>query len=305
MELELEKYFWAVLKWWWLILLSMIIAAAGSYYVGMQQPRIYQTTATLLVGQVIQQANPTGSDFNTTEQLAESYAQIAVRQPVLQATVESLGLNIDWRALKGQVNVAPIPRTQLLAITVQDAVPSRAVAIADEIAYQLILQSPSSPENQARQERSQFVQNELDDLESRIETARARKEELEIELESALSASQIRGLQTEIGNLESLINGWQRNYTDLLDFLQGGDSPNYLTIIEPAQLPIVPISPRVQLNVLLAAAVGFLLAVSVALLIEYIRQLTMKNVAVTVSHLPAQMQEMARLSGLEPLLDKH
>jgi len=270
MELELEKYFKAILRWWWLILLSTIIAAAGSYYASSQQPHIYQTTTALMVGQVIQQADPSGSDFNTTELLAESYAQIAVRQPVLQAAVESLGLPIDWRVLRGKVYVSPIPRTQLLAVTVQDTVPQRAVTIADEIAYQIILQSPNSPENQARLDRSEFVQKELDDLEQRIETAKVRKGELETELAAALSASQIRDIETEVANLDSLINDWQRNYSDLLYFLQGGDSPNFLTIIEPAQLPRVPISPRVQMNVLLAAAVGFVLAVAAALLIEYI-----------------------------------
>lgn len=270
MELELARYFKAVFRWWWLILLSTIIAAVGSYYASLQQPRIYQTTTTLMVGQVFRQADPTGSDFSTTEQLAESYAQIAVRRPILEAAVDGLGLPIDWRALRGRVRVVPIPRTQLLAITVQDNSPERAVAIADEIAYQLILQSPSSPENQARQERSRFVQSELDALERRIEVARTRIGELETELATALSASQIRDLETEIENLESLINDWQRNYSDLLSFLEGGNSPNYLTIIEPAQLETTPISPDVQMNVLLAAAVGFVLAVAAAFLIEFI-----------------------------------
>lgn len=270
MELELDKYFKAVLRWWWLVLLSTIIAGGVSYYASSQQPRIFQTTTTLIVGQVIQEANPSGSDFSTTEQLAESYAQIAERQPVLQATVDSLGLDLSWRQLKGMVNVAPIPRTQLLAITIQDNSPHRAVAVADELARQLILQSPTSPENEARQERSQFVQSELDDLQTKIESARARVAELEAEVKTALSARQIQDLQNEISNLDSLVRGWQRNYTDLLDFLQGGGSSNFLTVIEPAQLPTVPVSPRIPVNVMVAAFTGFILAIAAALLIEYI-----------------------------------
>jgi non-specific protein-tyrosine kinase len=76
-------------------------------------------------------------------------------------------------------------------------------------------------------------------------------------------------LQTEITSLESLVNSWQVNYTELLNFLKGGDSPNFLTVIEPAQLPGGPIGPDVRLNVLLAAAVGFILALGAALLLEY------------------------------------
>ncbi len=271
MDMELTQYLLRVLRWWWLIVLSTVVAAVASYYVSAQQPRVYQTTTTLMVGQVIQQANPTGADFATTEQLAQSYAQMVARQPVLQATVDSLGLRMNWQQLRSRVYAAPVPQTQLLAIAVNDVSPERAVAIADEVAYQLILQSPSSPENQQREERSGFILEQLDDLEEKMETAEVRKQELEAELETALSARQIQNLQNEITGLERLINGWRNDYLDLLDFLSGGgDSPNYLSIIEPAQLPFRPISPNIPMNVMLAAAVGFVLAVSAALVLEYL-----------------------------------
>lgn len=268
--MELRQYLKSVLRWWWLIILCTGIAGGASYYVSSQQPRIYQTTTTLLVGQVTQKANPNSQDFFTVERLAESYAQIATRQPILQAAVDSLGLKMNWQSLRGRVNAYSIARTQLMGISVQDTSPERAVAIANEIAYQLILQSPNSPENQAREERSQFVLSQLDDLEARIETAKARVSELETELTTAFSARQIQDLQAEIANLEGLINNWQANYSDLLSFLEGGNSPNYLTIIEPAQLPFQPVSPNITLNVAIAAAVGFALALGAALLLEYI-----------------------------------
>lgn len=268
--MELGQYIKHILRWWWLLLLCTGLATVGSYWASSRQPRIYQTTTTLIVGQVIQKANPTSQDFLTVEQLAESYAQIARRQPILQATVDSLDLKMSWQTLKSRVNAYPIPRTQLLAITVQDYSPERAVAIADQIAHQLVLQSPSSPDNRARQERSEFVQNQLDDLEARIQTTQSRIKELQAELDTAVSARQIQNLQTEIASLEGLVNNWQVNYTELLNFLEGGDSPNYLTVIEQAQLPTEPISPKVKLNVMLAAAVGFALALGAALLLEYV-----------------------------------
>lgn len=268
--MELVQYAKRIVRWWWLILLCTGIAAAGSYVASSRQPRIYQTTATLIVGQVFQKANPSGQDFYTLELLAESYSQIAVRQPILQATIDSLGLEMGWWELKWQVGAAPLPRTQLLAITVKDTSPERAVAIADEIAHQLVLQSPNSPENRARQERSQFVQSQLDDLEDRIDRSQIRVKELQAELETAFSARQIQDIQSEIAGLEALINNWQANYSDLLNFLEGGDNPNFLTVIEPAQLPITPVSPNVKLIVALASAVGFMLGLSGALLLEYI-----------------------------------
>ncbi len=268
--MEFVQYAKRALRWWWLILLCTGVAAVGSYWASSRQPRVYQTTTTLMVGQVIHKSNPTGQDFYTVERLAESYAKIAVRQPILQATVDSLELNMSWQELKWRVYAAPLAGTQLLAITVKDNSPERSVTIADEIAYQLILQSPSSPENKMRRERSQFVQSQLDDLEVRIEKAQTQVKELEAELQTAFSARQIQDLQSEIASLQALINSWQANYSDLLVFLEGGESPNYLTIIEPAQLPTVPISPDVRMIVLLGAAVGFMLALGGALLLEYL-----------------------------------
>jgi non-specific protein-tyrosine kinase len=267
---DLQQYFKGVLRWWWLIALSTVIAAGASYYVSQQQPKIYQTATTLMVGQAIQKANPTNNDFYTSQLLAESYAQMAVRQPILQATIESLDLPLEWQWLRGQVYAAPLPQTQLLSVAVEDTSPERAVAIADEIAYQLILQSPTSPENAERQERGAFVQKELDDLESRIDAAKTRIQELEGELAVALSASDIQSLQTEIASLDSLITTWQGNYANLLSFLDGTDTPNYLTVIEPAQMPWAPVRPNVSTNVLLAAMVGFTLALGAALLLEYL-----------------------------------
>ncbi len=267
--MELGQYVKRILRWWWLIVLSTTIAAVASYIASSQQPKIYQTTTTLLVGQVIAQSDVKISEFSTIEQLAESYAQIAVRQPVLQATVDSLSLQTGWQSLKRRVFASPIPGTQLLAISVQDQSPKLAVAIADEVAHQLILQTPTSLQNEERAKRSEFVQSQLDTLEGRIQRAQTRITELETELNNAFSASQIQDLQTEINNLNNLIKSWQTNYTELLTFFEGGDSPNSLTVIEPAQLPTVPISPIIEINVLLAAAVGFMLALGAALLLEY------------------------------------
>lgn len=295
--MELVQYAKRIVRWWWLILLCTGIAAAASYVATSRQARIYQTTATLMVGQVFQKANPSGQDFYTLELLAESYSQIAVRQPILQGTIDSLGLEMGWWDLQWRVYAAPLPRTQLLAITVKDTSPERAVAIADEIAHQLLLQSPSSPENLARQERSQFVQSQLDDLEERIDRAQVQVKELQTELETAFSARQIQDIQSEIAGLEGLISNWQANYSDLLNFLEGGNNPNYLTVIEPAQLPTVPVSPNVKMIVALASAVGFMLGLSGALLLEYIDDTVKTTEDLNASFGVTALGNVARMKG--------
>jgi capsular polysaccharide biosynthesis protein len=45
---------------------------------------------------------------------------------------------------------------------------------------------------------------------------------------------------------------------------------NYITTVEPAQVPIVPVSPRTTLNLGLAVAVGLTLAIGAVSLLEYL-----------------------------------
>jgi len=192
------RRFKTIVRWWWLAVLSVVIAAGVSYYFSMQEPRIYQTTTTLMVGQAIQKINPGNQDFYMAEQLGMAYAQMVTREPILQATIDSLKLEMNWRALGWQVSAWQVPQTQILQVSVTDTSPERAALIADEIAYQLVLQTPTSPQNVARQQRGQFVQDQLDDLEGRIQAAQDKMLELETELDAALSANQIKNLQGEI-----------------------------------------------------------------------------------------------------------
>jgi len=259
-----------IFKWWWLVLLSTVIAGGAGYYTSSQEPRIYETSTTLMVGQAIQKANPDGSDFFMAEQIGQAYAQMVNREPLLEATANSLELDMGWQDLSWRVSAWHNPGTQLLTVSVQDTIPERAVAIADAVAFQLILQTPTSPQNQARQERSQFVEEQLDDLQRRIQAAQAQIAELETELDNAFSARQIKDLQTQISDLQGLVNEWQKNYTNLLNFLEGTDSPNTLRVLESAVVPTSPISPDIQMNTILSAITGLMLALGAAFWLEYI-----------------------------------
>ena len=48
------------------------------------------------------------------------------------------------------------------------------------------------------------------------------------------------------------------------------DRLNYITVVEPAEVPSVPVSPKVALNLALAIAVGLTLSVGAVLLLEYL-----------------------------------
>ena len=135
--MELRQYAAVIWKWLWLIVLATAIAAGSSYWATRNQPKIYQTSATLMVGQSTQSADVNSGDIYTSQQLAQTYIQMVNRQPVLQATMDALGLGGNWMALKGQVIASGVAGTQLIDIRVIDTEPQRAKLIADEVANQI------------------------------------------------------------------------------------------------------------------------------------------------------------------------
>jgi polysaccharide biosynthesis transport protein len=272
--MELRQYIHIIRKWLWLIILSVGIAAASSYFASQSATPVYQTKTTLMVGRATQNPDPNSAELYTGQQLAYTYMQLVKRQPVLKGAIDSLGLQMEWYNLVGQVNASIIPQTQLIEISVIDNNPNRAKLLADAIAQQLILQSPSGARVNA-QEEGIFISQQIEDVKAKIKNGQQEIDVLRLELDEANSASQIQNLENQISILEAKITGWQQLYSQLLISYQGGDV-NTLSVIEEAYVPLWPISPNVKMNVLIAAVIGLILSAGGAILIEYFDD-TVKN----------------------------
>jgi capsular exopolysaccharide synthesis family protein len=268
--MELRQYMTIIMRWWWLTILLTIAAGVTSYAVSQRLVPVYEATTTLIVGQSIQATELSTGDILTSQQLAQTYADIAQRQPVLQNTIEALSLNDTWRELKKRVKVRSVQGTQLLEIAVEANSPEEAQVTADEIARQLILLSPTALQNQEKDENQRFVRQRLEDLQAKIEAGQTRVKELEAAMAGSLSAQEVRELQGEINTLESLIANWEDTHTQLLIFIESKRSPNYLAVIEPAQADPDPVRPQTLRNTALAGVVGFLLALGLIFLLEYL-----------------------------------
>lgn len=266
--MELIKYFDIVRKWFWLIVLAAALAAGSGLISSLLAVPVYRTSTTLIVGQIIQNPNPNAGDFFAGEQLARTYVQLVSREPILSATITTLGLPLDWRTLRNQVNAASIANTQLIEIAVLDTSPQRAQAIANELGRQLVLQSPTTAatDDQARLD---FVRAQLPELESKINDGQARVAQLDEVIAKATSARQILDAQQRQAVVQSQISEWQATHAQLLLSLQKG-SLNYISIVDPAEIPLNPVSPNIVLNTLLAMLLGLTLSVGAAFLLEYL-----------------------------------
>lgn len=261
--MELKQYIQPIRKWWWLILLATVIATSVSYLATRQQPPIYRTRTTVLIGNTIENPNPSGYEVYLAQQLANTYADIVMRENVRNGVMEVL--NLSWLP---EYAARAVANTQLIELSVTDTDPVRARAVANELANQLIRLSPSDP-NEQDQGRQAFINQQLNDLETSIRDTSNEISAKQQELAGLSSARQIADAQVAIRGLQDKLATMQSNYAAMLANTQRG-AINAIRVIEPAALPVVPIGPNKSATILLAAVLGFLLAVAAAYLLEYL-----------------------------------
>jgi polysaccharide biosynthesis transport protein len=261
--MELKAYIIPLIRFWWLLCVAAVVAAVSSFLFVRQQPDIYRTRTTMVVGRTVYEQNPGGQDIWLSQQLAGFYADLSRRSLVRDATMEALGL--DWLP---DYSVRPLANSQLMEITVTDTNPLRAQAVANELANQLILQTPGSI-SQEDEEQQQFVNQQLERLRERILETEEQIADLREQLLDMVSARQIADTQQEIQFLESRLNSFQTNYASLLAS-SGQGARNNLTVIEAATLPTSPINQNRSMVVLLSTAIALALAAGGAYLLNYL-----------------------------------
>jgi capsular exopolysaccharide synthesis family protein len=250
--IDLRKYLVIALKWWRLLIVCTVVAAGAAFLVSSLMTPTYEASTVLMIGSGMEGVSPTTAELQTSEKLAQTYAELVKTRPVLDAAQAALGLPEEPR-----VSVALIGATRLLHLTVTDTDPARAAVTADEVARQLIMQGPSARERQEQVYR-QFVEDQLSQLQSEIDA-----------LTLAMTEARDSGQADTVIRYHEELNARRATYSDLLRFLSSS-SPNYIRVIEPAEVPTEPTAPRKLQNTVLAALVGLMLAGGAALLIEYL-----------------------------------
>jgi non-specific protein-tyrosine kinase len=255
-------------KWLWLIVLTTGLAAGISYYTVSRAPKTFMATTTLLVGLSLQNPNPNATDLFTSQQLAQTYILLAKTNPVLQGVIDAFGLAMTPEQLRWNVSATMIQGTQLIEIRVTSHDPVLAQAIANEVAHQMILQTPSA-KDEVGSIRRDFIQKQVDDLQNRLEDTQKKIDELQKSISVNAGAREIADKQQQIASLQGQMNQWQMTYATLITSL-GQRGSNYLSVFEPARLPTRPVGSDLEANVLLASAIGMLLATTAAFVIEFI-----------------------------------
>lgn len=264
--MDAKSALFTVLRWSWLIVLATALAAGMTYRSVSRVPRVYQADATLLVGHTLQTENPNPGDIETSQTLAQSYVQLVRSQPLLQATIDALHLPTTWYALSPEVNGTVISGTETITISVVDRDPKVAQAVANELARQLILQSPTPREDDPQR---QFTNQQMQQLQTQIKSAQAQIADLQKKADQETSAQALQDERNQINVIQQHVDAWQNTYAKLSNFYQGSQT-NYLSIVQPAVLPTSPLGTSLKYSVGLSGGIGFALALAGILLVEFL-----------------------------------
>jgi len=240
-----------------------MLAIMASAVSTMFQPDVYVSRTTLVIGTTILDPNPDSGQIYIAQQLAGIYADMASREPIQQATMDALG--IEWLP---QYQSRAVPNAQMVEISVTDTNPKRAQIIADELARQLMEQSPAIGNTETGLQQD-FIRQQLSNLKIQIEDTEKKIEELQTSLVGLNSASQIDNVENQIKEQTQKLTSLRESYASFLANSQEG-ALNILSVVEPANLPTHSVGTNKLIIIALAGLVGFSLGSGAAYLLEFL-----------------------------------
>jgi non-specific protein-tyrosine kinase len=264
--MKVERFIRLLARWSWLIALSALLAGEAANMVSQEIVPVYQASTSFLVHQAL--SNTAVVDYNTlhaSEAMAQTYAQLLLKRPVLEGVVANLKLDTTADALAKNVNVKVVRDTQLIVVTVEDSDPQRAANIANEIVNLFIQQ------NRTLQSSRYDVAKES--LQSELEKAQAEVQRIQVRLEALGTPSTSEQLNLQ-NQLQALLAQNQSNYATLFKSLSEvrlaeAQATDDLYVVESARPSSTPERPTTQLYILLAALIGGTLATGLVLLIGF------------------------------------
>lgn len=256
--MNLQRQIGVILRSLPLIAAGALLTALPVYYMVNGQPRVYQASATIMVGQALNDANPDYLGLEVSRNLAGTYAWLMGQEAQLQRVIERLGLDMTPESLGSMIEATVRESDSVITITARDQDPSRAAAIADAAAAELIAVAPTVEDDVERT----AVQQDIASLRADIARSQTRLEAL-LGLETPTAAQ-----RTEIDRLRNELLALRSTYTGLLGYAADGGA-NSLTLLQPAVVPTSSVEPRPLYFTLVAAVAGLLVAVALAFVLEW------------------------------------
>ncbi len=227
---------WRVLRErWWIVVLTAVLTTILALLLALASHKQYQATSKVVLETSSQLNNIVlnGAATNGNSQTDAATALLLVgSNPVAEAVNRSLKLHESTEELLGQVTASAEPNSNLIDIKAQDSSPRRAAQIATAFAEQYVAYRQRSALAQVSQG-EKLLRERLDELPPAATADRAQ-----------------------------LQNALQRVIA--LEAVQTGEA----SVVDTAQVPRSPSSPRPKRNALVGAILGLLLGFGLAFLVD-------------------------------------
>ncbi len=258
--MTLEQYWNALLKRWKLIILSIAVVGLGAYIGSKLMTPLYQSTALIEVNVL---SNNNQTDINASEQQAQVESQLAISDPILQEVASHYPGLIAGQIAK-ETTTTLRANTPLVEIDVLDPSPTRAAALANDIARTLIKQQIQSTQQNNTQSQQQ-IQQDLQQTQKQISTLTSQIARLQA---GKGNNEQITILQAQLNALQQQYSQWQLLLAQIE--LTEAQSGNFLHLFQLAQPASAPSRPSIMSNTAIGLLIGLINGISLAILLELV-----------------------------------
>jgi succinoglycan biosynthesis transport protein ExoP len=259
-SVELRDYLTVFRRQWWLIALLALIGVAAATAWTLWQTPIYRGTSSVLVQPV------SINRFEGTQRLDQQVnmsneKQVALSSAVAVMAGKFLNSPASPKELLDHVGVSVPADSQVLEISYSDPVPRTAQRGADSFARAYIEYRKAGIARQVQVSKS-TLQHQVDALAARIPRLdRVLSSDTASEADKAAANAQKNTYQQRISSLSEQIAQLEQ-----LDPTPG-------QVIQPAELPTSPSSPRKKLDI----GLGLFLGLSIGLVVGFVRDRTDKR----------------------------
>jgi uncharacterized protein involved in exopolysaccharide biosynthesis len=167
-EVDVSRYWWAIVARWWLVALCVAVGILAGYLVSLGGGQVFRSTATIYLGQPLTpnsntQVQGLQTNPSTVGQIVRSDSLVRAVADEVQVDPDELRAGISSRAVTGAVT--RVGQTQLVEVSVRGPWRRQSADAANLLAEDVVDRVSSYP-----REKIELLETQLQGAESQIET---------------------------------------------------------------------------------------------------------------------------------------
>ena len=266
--MELRDYLNVIRARKWIVIQAMVIVAFVAVGLSLLQAPHYEGSAKILVSEKDAGAALLGavlSDSSNPERGLQTQVQLMRIRPLAEQAIRELNLQTDPEDLLGRLKITVVGQTNLVLITIEDTDPKRAADTANAVANAYVAWS--------RQNKRESIKVAGDQIEKRLEDARQQILALGAKMVRLKKDRNGQPIQNDQLTAElSIATGLYTTLATQLEQLRVNEQLESGSgrVVSTAVVDPIKVSPTPVLNGILGLAVGLILGLCMAFLLEYL-----------------------------------